>query len=126
MSFDCSEPNTVLPRFRCTPSLAALYLAALLTIGWGAAAFAQEELEKLIWAFTPETAGDLAMSRNAQDISRNVLEIVRKVDQRPVLYGGGVTPENGKTLIQLSGVAGILLGKGCLDGTAFAQMINQM
>lgn len=42
MSFDCLEPNTVLPRFRCTPSLAALYLAALLNIGWGAAAFAQD------------------------------------------------------------------------------------
>lgn len=91
-----------------------------------AAAFAREELDKLIWAYTPETTVSLQMARDAQDISATAMEMAKKVEGRPVLYGGGVTPENGRQIIQISGISGVMLGQGCLDAAAFAAMVNQL
>ena len=53
-------------------------------------------------------------------------EVDRKTDNRPVLYGGGVTPVNAQDIWSLSGIAGIMLGQGCLDATAFAELVNRL
>ena len=55
-----------------------------------------------------------------------MVEVARKTDNRPVLYGGGVTPANGQGIWSLSGVSGIMLGQGCLDATAFAELVNRL
>lgn len=91
-----------------------------------AAAFAREDLEKLMWAYTPLTPASLEMARNGQDISAKALEMVKRLESRTVLYGGGVTPENAPQIIHLSGISGVMLGQGCLDATAFANMVNQL
>ena len=53
-------------------------------------------------------------------------QIARKTDNRPVLYGGGVTVDNAENLWRLPGLSGIMLGQGCLDAVAFAAMVNRL
>ena len=91
-----------------------------------AAAFAISELKSLIWACTPETKVSLEMSRSIEEIGTMVAKIASRTDDRPVLYGGGVTVTNGPTIWRRSEVSGIMLGKGCLDATAFATMVNSL
>ena len=90
------------------------------------AAMASEELGHLIWAYTPDTPATLEMARNAADIVAMLPKIAQKTDNRPVLYGGGVTVDNGGSLWQIAGLHGLMLGKGCLDAAAFARLINQL
>jgi triosephosphate isomerase len=90
------------------------------------AAMAVEELGRLIWAYTPETTVALEMARSEEDIAAMMVQAARKTDNRPVLYGGGVTVANGKAIWHIPGVAGMLLGQGCLDAHAFAGLIKQL
>lgn len=90
------------------------------------AAMAVEELGRLTWAYTPATTVALEMTRSGEDIAAMMVQAARKTDNRPVLYGGGVTVVNGKAIWNIPGVAGILLGQGCLDAKAFASLINQL
>lgn len=90
------------------------------------AAMAAEELNRLLWAYTPETPRSLEMSRSEEDIITLLPQIAKKTDNRPMLYGGGVSCENGARLWQIPGLHGIMLGKGCLDAPAFATMINRL
>jgi triosephosphate isomerase len=87
---------------------------------------AAEELGRLIWAYTPETPATLEMARSTADIATLLPQIAQKTDNRPVLYGGGVTMENALGLWQVPGLSGLMLGKGCLDGSAFAALVNRL
>ncbi len=90
------------------------------------AAMAVEELGKLLWAYTPDTPVALEMARDQAEIVAMLPQIARRTDNRPVLYGGGVTVANGRTLWQIPGLAGIMLGQGCLDPRAFAGLVSQL
>lgn len=90
------------------------------------AAMAVEELGRLIWAYTPQTPGTLEMARGEAEIAAMLPQIARKTNNRPVLYGGGVTVDNAETLWRLPGLSGIMLGKGCLDAVTFAAMVNRL
>ncbi|NLX18997.1 MAG: triosephosphate isomerase [Desulfobulbus sp.] len=91
-----------------------------------AAAMASEELPKLIWAYTPETPATLEMARSEADITAVLPTVARATDNRPILYGGGVTVENASRLWSLPGLSGIMLGKACLDAAAFAGLVNRL
>lgn len=90
------------------------------------AALAVEELGRVIWAYTPETTVALEMARSEEDIVAMMAQAVKKTDNQPMLYGGGVTAANGRVIGQIPGVAGIMLGQGCLDAQAFAGLIRQL
>lgn len=90
------------------------------------AAMAVEELGRLIWAYTPETPASLEMVRGEAEIVAALPQIARKTDNRPVLYGGGVTADNAADLLRIPGINGIMLGQGCLDAAAFAGMVNRL
>ena len=90
------------------------------------AAMAVEELGRLVWAYTPETPASLEMARGEAEIVAALPQIARKTDNRPVLYGGGVTAENAADLLRIPGINGIMLGRGCLDAAAFAGMVNRL
>ncbi len=85
-----------------------------------------EEMDRILWAFTPETTVALEMTRNKEDISAMVALIAKRTRNRPVLYGGGVTAENSGAIWGISGVAGLMLGQECLDAQAFAALVNQL
>ena len=90
------------------------------------AAMAVEELGRLIWAYTPDTPATMEMARGEAEILAILPQIARKTDNRPVLYGGGVTVDNAENLWQLPGLSGIMLGQACLDTVAFAAMVNRL
>ena len=90
------------------------------------AAMAAEELEHLIWAYTPETPATFEMARNISDIAATLPKIAQKTDSGPILYGGGVTADNAASLCKVAGLSGVMLGKGCLDATAFAELLNRL
>jgi triosephosphate isomerase len=90
------------------------------------AAMAVDELGRLVWAYTPETPASLEMARGEAEIVAALPQIARKTDNRPVLYGGGVTAENAADLLRIPGINGIMLGRGCLDAAAFAGMVNRL
>ncbi|MCL2790704.1 MAG: triose-phosphate isomerase [Desulfobulbus sp.] len=90
------------------------------------AAMAAEELGRLMWAYTPDTPATFEMARGTAEIAAILPQIAKKTDNRPVIYGGGVTTENGAGLWRLPGLNGIMLGQGCLDGTAFATLVNRL
>ncbi|MCL2340801.1 MAG: triose-phosphate isomerase [Proteobacteria bacterium] len=91
-----------------------------------AAAMAAEELGRLIWAYTPDTPASFEMARGEADIAAILPQLANKTNDRPVVYGGGVTVENGAGLWRLPGLSGIMLGQGCLDGAAFAALVNRL
>jgi len=95
-------------------------------LGAQTAAMAVEELAHLVWAYTPATPMALEMSRGGEEITAMLARFAPKTDNRPVLYGGGVTVANGPALARLPGLAGIMLGQGCLDPRAFAELIGQL
>jgi triosephosphate isomerase len=90
------------------------------------AAMAVEELGRLIWAYTPDTPATLEMAREEAEIAAMLPQIARQTDNRPVLYGGGVTVGNAKSLWQIPGISGLMIGQGCLDPRAFAGLVNQL
>jgi len=90
------------------------------------AAMAAEELGRLIWAYTPDTPATFEMARSEAELTAILPQIAKKTENRPVLYGGGVTAENGAGLWRLPGLNGIMLGQGCLDGAAFAGLVNRL
>lgn len=91
-----------------------------------AAAFANEELEHLLWAWTPETPVRLEMARSLDDIAEQAAQVARKTEGRGVLYGGGVTPDNSGAVWNLKNIGGIMLGQGCLDAGLFAALVNRL
>ena len=72
------------------------------------------------------TAPDPEMARSLEDIAAQVAQVARKTEGKGVLYGGGVTPDNGGAIWTLKGVSGILLGQGSLDAEKFAALVNRL
>ena len=84
------------------------------------------DLEQCLLAYTPGDAVQLEIAAASGDIVDTAAILAGAAGGRPVLYGGGVTVENGADLIQLDGISGIMAGRSCLDGTAFAALVNSI
>jgi len=84
------------------------------------------DLERSLLAYTPEDAVQLEIAAAAGDIRDTAAVLAGTAGERPVLYGGGVTRENAAELIHLEGIAGILVGRGCLDGRVFADLVHSI
>ncbi len=88
--------------------------------------FDTNELLKIKWAYTPQDADKLEKAHGTSSIEEAVARIAQKVSHQSVLYGGGVNEKNARQIMELSGVQGIMLGRGCLDGATFAQMLQSL
>jgi len=91
-----------------------------------AAIFDTNELLKMRWAYTPQDADQLEKAHTDDSIESAVSRISQKVGQQPVLYGGGVNKKNARQIMELTGVQGVMLGRGCLDGIEFAQTVQSL
>ena len=87
------------------------------------AVFDTQDLLKIQWAYTPKDAEQLERAHTKQSIEEAVSSITKKVGHQSVLYGGGVNSNNGRQILELPEVQGIMLGRGCLDASAFANML---
>ena len=84
------------------------------------------DLEQIILAYTPGDSVQLEIAAASDEIMDTAASLAASSGGRPVLYGGGVTPENAADLINLEGIAGIMVGRSCLDGEIFAAMVNSV
>ena len=89
------------------------------------AALDSSELSASLFAWTPDDAVRLETARNTAVIAEKVADLSRRTG-RPALYGGGVNRDNCHDIMALHEVAGVLVGRGCLDADAFADMLASL
>ena len=81
------------------------------------------DYEKLIIAYEPVWAIGTGVSASLEEIKLTHEEI-RKLTDKPILYGGSVKPENIKDIISLPNVDGALIGSASLKVENFIKMIE--
>ena len=81
------------------------------------------DYEKLIIAYEPVWAIGTGVSASLEEIKQTHKEI-RKLTDKPILYGGSVKPENIKKIISLPNVDGALIGSASLKVENFIKMIE--
>ena len=81
------------------------------------------DYEKLIIAYEPVWAIGTGVSASLEEIKLTHEEI-RKLTDKPILYGGSVKPENIKEIISLPNVNGALIGSASLKVENFIKMIE--
>ena len=79
--------------------------------------------EKLIIAYEPVWAIGTGISASLEEIKQTHKEI-RKITNKPILYGGSVKVENIKDIISLPNVNGVLVGSASLKVENFIKMIE--
>jgi len=79
--------------------------------------------ERLIIAYEPVWAIGTGVSASKEQIQNTHAEI-RKITDKPILYGGSVKPANVKEILSIPNVNGVLVGSASLDVESFIQMIN--
>ncbi len=90
------------------------------------AALDHDELDRVLLAYTPANAVDLEIAAPTQDIAAVVSTLGEMSGGRPVLYGGGVNESNAAALLAMDGMAGIMVGRGCLDATEFLRLLERL
>ncbi|WP_051309334.1 triose-phosphate isomerase [Desulfogranum japonicum] len=89
------------------------------TLSSQVAPFDYEQQDQLIWAYTPKDAVSLERSHSYGAIEETVRSMQTRVGGQPILYGGGVTSSNCRDLVDIDCIAGVMMGRGCLDATEF-------
>lgn len=78
--------------------------------------------EKLIVAYEPVWAIGTGRTATFQEIAFTH-QALKKIIQKPLLYGGSVKPENSKEIVSIDGVDGLLIGSASLEAESFAKII---
>ncbi|EDM23301.1 triose-phosphate isomerase [Caminibacter mediatlanticus TB-2] len=79
--------------------------------------------QKLIIAYEPVWAIGTGVSASIEEIKETHYEI-RKLTNRPILYGGSVKLNNIEEILKVENVDGVLVGSASLDVKTFKQMIQ--
>jgi len=79
--------------------------------------------EKLIIAYEPVWAIGTGISAKLEEIQEVHAEI-RKLTNRPILYGGSVNINNIESILKTPNVDGVLVGSASLDVEIFKEMIE--
>lgn len=89
------------------------------------AALDSEDLDQSLLAYTPDNSVKLEIPVDNQEIIDTSAAFASGTGAK-VLYGGGVTKENAAELAGLAGITGLMVGRGCLDGADFAELVNSV
>ncbi len=84
------------------------------------------DLDKLWLAYTPGSSSFGTEQETAamhQGITGTAASLHAASGGRPVLYGGGVNAGNCAGILQLDGISGVMVGRSCLDGVGFAELV---
>ncbi len=79
--------------------------------------------DNLIIAYEPIWAIGTGRSARVEEISTTHRALKKAIDNKPLLYGGSVKPDNIKEIISIAGVDGVLVGSASLDADSFSQMV---
>jgi len=90
------------------------------------AALDTDELQAISVAYTPDSAVALESAPELDSIAKEVARLSEYFPGCPVLYGGGVSVENGADILALPGVSGLLVGRNCLDAVQFGQLVRSL
>ncbi len=90
------------------------------------AALDMDELQALYVAYTPEASVALESAPDPASIGKEIARLRKYFPGGPVLYGGGVGPDNGAEIMGLEGVNGLLVGRNCLDAARFGQLVRSL
>ena len=88
------------------------------------AALDDDDLARLMLAYTPSEAVSLEIARDPDTIAEQAERFAGLSGGRPVLYGGGVNEDNAGSLIRLGGLAGVMTAAGCLDPACFLRLLE--
>ena len=77
----------------------------------------------LIFAYEPIWAIGTGRSATVEEISTTHEALKKAINEKPLLYGGSVNPENIKEIISIAGVDGVLVGSASLDADKFSKMV---
>ena len=84
----------------------------------------RDEVERLLPAWTPGEAEALEVADDAAAIEAGVARLAGLCGGRPVLYGGGVSLKNIDALVALPDLAGVMVGRSCLDPREFIALLE--
>jgi len=85
-----------------------------------------EDMEVIIPAHTPDTAVIPEVAQSPGGVEEGLERLGRYFPARPLFYGGGVNSDNAAEIMTLPRVAGIMLGRGCLDPEAFVGTLERI
>ena len=78
--------------------------------------------DKIIIAYEPVWAIGTGKTATNDDIATTIGDIKKIVKNIPILYGGSVNEKNAADIMDISDVAGVLVGGACLVPEKFAQI----
>jgi triosephosphate isomerase len=90
------------------------------------AALDMDELQELMVAYTPDSAVALETAPELTSIEKEIARVGEYFPGCPVLYGGGVGPDNGAEILGLAGINGLLVGRNCLDAVRFGELVRSL
>lgn len=76
-------------------------------------------------AYTPKPATGVTVGETPTRVAEAVARIRRLFPVWPILYGGGVRPDNASAYLTLPGLSGVFVGGASRDPDAFAVICNQ-
>lgn len=87
------------------------------------AAIDSGDLERTVLSYTPSDAVQLEVAHGAREVRDAAAFFSALSGSRPVLYGGGVNRENIQELMGVPELAGVLVGRSCLDVSEFLDLL---
>lgn len=84
------------------------------------------ECENMIVGYSPVDALSFRIPESPEKVSESVDFIRGVFPNRPVIYGGSLTPENVAEYFTLPGLSGVFLGSSSLDADTFLEICHQV
>ena len=80
--------------------------------------------QDLFIGYGPVDGVNLEIPHDPADQQKTILDITKKANNIPILYGGSIRPENKNSYLSLQGVSGLMVGSSSLDPQEFAKICN--
>jgi len=87
-------------------------------------AIADIEYSQIIAAYCPTYALNSRKAETVENIKKAIADIRIFLPKAPIIYGGGISPENAKQYWQIDGLSGLFVGSAGLDADSFLEILK--